>query len=261
VTSSFVLRTICYLTVLLVLLGCERLFPYVPSVQKKSFRVLFHLGLSIANSAVLYLIVTGPLLASISFGERHGAGLSRLLGLNGWSEIAATVLVFDFWDYWMHRANHRIPFLWRFHRAHHSDMELDVTTASRFHLGELLISATVKGGVILLWGPSLVGMVLFDAFLTAASQLHHANLAIPFPVQDVMEKVVVTPRMHRCHHSLQSPCYLSNYSAILSAWDRLFRSYHCPSTADELAPIGISSPRGPVTMQLKPFLLTPFDGK
>lgn len=257
-TVPFLLRVTCYLAVLGVLLGCERLFPFVASTQKKSFRVLFHLGLSIANSVVLYLIATGPLMAAVSFGERHAGGLSGLLGLGGWREIAATVLIFDLWDYWMHRANHRLPFLWRFHRAHHSDMELDVTTASRFHLGELLISTTVKGVVILLWGPSLAGLVVFDTFLTAASQFHHANLAIPLRVQDFLEKAVVTPRMHRCHHSMQSPCYLSNYSSILSVWDRFFLSYHRPPKVDELAPIGLSAPRGAVTMELKPFLLTPF---
>ena len=256
--APFMLRIYCYFAVLAGLLLGERFAPFAAPKQRKSYRVLFHVGLSIANSIVLYLLVARPLLSAVALGETNHWSLSRLLGLGGWRELVATVLVFDIWDYWMHRLNHRIPLLWRFHMAHHSDMEIDVTTASRFHVGELIISASAKGLVILLWGPSLTGLVLFDALLTACSQFHHSNLAIPFPFQDVLERVVVTPRMHRCHHALHRECYISNYSSILSVWDRLFKSYHLSRDPAETARIGLARPRGKATMQLAPFLLTPF---
>ncbi|MCM2359983.1 MAG: sterol desaturase family protein, partial [Geobacteraceae bacterium] len=182
---------------------------------------------------------------------------TRLLGLTGTAEIVATVIAFDFWDYWMHRANHVIPFLWRFHKAHHSDMEIDVTTSARFHPGELVISSSVKCLMILLWGPSLAGLVIFDTLLTFASQFHHSNLDLPRRVQDILERVTVTPRMHRCHHALHRNCFNTNFSTILSVWDRLAGSYHYAGERRELEEIGLRKPRGEVTMRLVPFLLTP----
>jgi len=133
------------------MLFLEWLAPYAKSDQKRSYRVLFHLGLSIGNSIVLYFIMTQPLFYALSVTQRSKIGVTYLLGLNGWIEIILTVIAFDFWDYWMHRANHRLGFLWRFHRAHHSDMEIDVTTAARFHIGELILSGISKGLMIFFW--------------------------------------------------------------------------------------------------------------
>lgn len=256
----FLLRIVSYFTVLAGLLWCERLAPLAVSEQGKSFRVIFHVGISVANSLILYFLLSMPTFAALALVRQHGIGISRLVGLAGWQEIIATIIVFDLWDYWMHLANHRIGFLWRFHKAHHSDMELDVTTASRFHIGELIISGCIKCIVVLLWGPSLLGLIVFDTLLTGASQFHHSNLRIPFPVQDMLEKAIVTPRMHRCHHSLHRECSISNFSSISSVWDRLFGSYHRPAGIGELERVGLSRPRGEETMQLKPFLKTPFAG-
>jgi sterol desaturase/sphingolipid hydroxylase (fatty acid hydroxylase superfamily) len=256
--SPFLLRITTYFSQFGILLFLERLAPYTKPDQKKSFRVLFHLGLSIGNSVALYFIMTQPLLYALSVTQRYVMGVTHLLGLNGWVEILLTVIAFDFWDYWMHRANHRLGFLWRFHRAHHSDMEIDVTTAARFHIGELILSGISKGLMIFFWGPSLSGLVTFDILLNMASQFHHSNLGIPFMIQDRIEKVTVTPRMHRCHHALHPDCYDTNFSTILSFWDRMFKSYHWAREASELTQIGLWKPRGPETMRLKPFLTTPF---
>ena len=106
------------------------------SEQKKSHRVFFHLGLSLMNSVILYLTLAGPTYAAVLYTQQHQWGLAHLLGLSGGVEILASAIALDLWDYWMHLANHKIGFLWRFHKAHHSDMEVDVTTASRFHIGE-----------------------------------------------------------------------------------------------------------------------------
>jgi sterol desaturase/sphingolipid hydroxylase (fatty acid hydroxylase superfamily) len=255
--SPFALRIISYFSGFGLLLFFERLFPYARSEMRKSLRIGFHLGISAANSIALYWIMTQPLLYALSFTQRHGAGVARLLGLTGWMEIVLSVIAFDLWDYWMHRANHRIGFLWRFHRAHHSDMEIDVTTSARFHIGELVFSGVSKGLMVLFWGPSLLGFVTFDILLNGASQFHHSNLRIPFQIQDQMERIVVTPRMHRCHHALHPDCYDTNFSTILSLWDRIFNSYHRAREAAELTQIGLWKPRGPETMRLRPFLAIP----
>jgi sterol desaturase/sphingolipid hydroxylase (fatty acid hydroxylase superfamily) len=257
----FLTRTASYLAVLVGLLTWEWRSPFVMATQRKLPRVAFHVGLSAANSILLYAVMTWPLVAAMSASRDYGIGLAPRLGLAGIGEILTTVLVFDLWNYWMHRLNHRLPLLWRFHTAHHSDMEIDVTTASRFHPGELLISNGVKCLMILVWGPSLAGLVTFDILLTACSQFHHGNLGIPLGAQDVLERVIVTPRMHRCHHSLHRECAISNYSTICSAWDRLFGSYHREEDREKLLRIGLPQPRGAETMQLRPFLMTPFRAK
>jgi len=256
--SPFAVRIATYSSGFGALLLLEWLLPYAGSDQKKSFRIVFHLGLALANSLVLYFIMTQPLFFSLSLTRTYGIGVAHLLGLRGWTEIVLAVIAFDLWDYWMHRVNHRLGFLWRFHRAHHSDMEIDVTTAARFHIGELIFSGISKGLMILFWGPSLWGLVAFDVLLNMASQFHHSNLGIPFRIQDRIEKITVTPRMHRCHHALHPDCYDTNFSAIFSFWDRLFSSYHWAREPSELTQIGLWKPRGPETMRLRPFLRTPF---
>lgn len=254
----FFFRTLSYFLMFGAMLLLERSAPYTESVWQKRFRVAFHLGISIANSILLYLIITWPLFASLSYSQTNLSGIRHMMGLNGWNEVIATLVVFDIWEYWMHVANHRIGFLWRFHKAHHSDMDLDVTTASRFHIGELVISGLAKSVMIIVWGPSLWGLVIFDIMLTAASQFHHCNVNIPFDMQTTMEKIVVTPRMHRCHHALSKGCLDANFSSILSFWDRLFRSYHWATEKLELEKVGLFKPRGPETMQIRAFLMTPF---
>jgi sterol desaturase/sphingolipid hydroxylase (fatty acid hydroxylase superfamily) len=255
--SPFFVRTSSYLAVFIILLFFEWLSPFARSEQKKSYRVIFHFGLSVMNSLILFLTLAGPTYALALYAQGHKWGLNHLLGLNGELEILATVIAFDFWDYGMHLANHKIRFLWRFHKAHHSDMEVDVTTASRFHVGELLISGGTKCLMIVVWGPSLWGLVVFDTLLTAFSQFHHSNVNIPLRLQDGIEKLIVTPRMHRCHHALHPNCFNTNFSAIVNLWDRLFRTYHWGRDIKELELIGVFKPRGPSTMKFVPFLFTP----
>lgn len=250
-------RTSVFLAGFAALLLLERIMPYAPPQQKKSFRVLFHLAISIANSVILYFVITRPFLSAVPLAGSGNQGLAGLFGLSGWREVIATVVVLDFWIYWMHRANHLFPFLWRFHKAHHSDMEIDVTTSARFHPGEVIISNGVKCLLILAWGPSLAGLVLFDTLVTLCSQFHHANLHLPRPLLDPLERLFVTPRMHRCHHSLHRNCFNTNFATILSLWDRLGRSYHLAADRREMEQIGLQELRGTQTMQLAPFLLTP----
>lgn len=251
------MRPAGFVGVLAAMLLLERFFSFVPSEQAKRARIGFHIPLAVANTAILYLVVAWPMFAALRHGEVTGLGLRRLLGLSGWVEIVATVVVFDLWDYCMHLANHKVRFLWRFHKAHHTDMEIDVTTSARFHIGELVISGGAKCLMILLWGPSLAALLVFDVALTAASQFHHSNLNIPTGAWAGIERLIVTPRMHRCHHSLHRSCFNHNFSTIFSVWDPLFGSYHRAIRVEDLVPIGLYRPRGPETMRLGAFLRTP----
>ena len=257
--SPFLVRGITYFGMFFAMLFFERLVPFARSEQKKRFRVLFHLSIGIANGIFIYVLMTRPILAALTYMQSHHAGIIHVCGLKGWAEIAATVIAFDFWAYWMHRASHHFSLLWRFHRAHHSDMEIDVTNAARFHAGELLISNCFTCLMILAWGPSLAGLVACGLFLNTCSQFHHGNLKIPLGIQDKLEIVMVTPRMHRCHHSLHPDCFNTNFAVFCTWWDRLFGTYHFARVPSELRPIGLIKPRGEATMKLRPFLLTPFN--
>lgn len=143
---------------------------------------------------------------------------------SGWVGFALDLLVLDLWIYLWHRANHRVPFLWRFHGVHHLDRFLDTTTAGRFHAGEVALSALVRTVPIILLGMKMESVVAFEALVLAASLFHHSNLRMPARLERVLSWFVVTPSIHWVHHHAVRCDTDSNYSTVLSVWDRLFRS-------------------------------------
>jgi hypothetical protein len=139
-----------------------------------------------------------PFLLWAVYVEEEGWGLSRWLGLVGWIEILLSIVVLDLFDYLWHRANHHVRFLWRFHKAHHADTAMDVTTALRFHPGELLLSALMKAVWIAVWGPTVIAWFLFEALVSLCAQFHHSNIDFPNPVERWLSRgarlLVSTPR-------------------------------------------------------------------
>jgi len=152
-------------------------------------------------------------------------GLLHAAGLPPWLHLAGAIVILDFWMYWWHRLNHRLPILWRFHRTHHSDPRMDVTTASRFHLGEIVISSCLRTAVIFAAGIRLWDLAVYETILFVIVQSHHANIVLPEPLDRALRVVVVTPSMHKVHHSRVLAETNSNYTSILSVWDRLFGTF------------------------------------
>src|SRR5262249_7199489 len=134
------------------------------------------------------------------------------------------LLLLDFLIYWWHRANHRVPFLWRFHEVHHLDRFLDVTSGVRFHFGEVILSALARAGVIALFAIPLSSVLSFEALLLVATGFHHSDLKLPPSLERALSWIVVTPSIHWVHHHRVRSDTDSNYSTILSLWDRLFAS-------------------------------------
>jgi sterol desaturase/sphingolipid hydroxylase (fatty acid hydroxylase superfamily) len=165
----------------------------------------------------------------VVYVEEEGWGISRWLGLVGWTEIILSVVVLDFFDYIWHRANHRVRFLWRFHKAHHADTAMDVTTALRFHPTELLVSALVKALWVVIWGPTVVAWFLFEGLISLCAQFHHSNIDFPDGVERWLSWIIVTPRFHASHHAVDRQYGDANFSTILSFWDRLFGTYSQPA--------------------------------
>lgn len=177
-------------------------------------------------NALPLLAGLGALTATVALAtERHGWGLLGVVGGPAWAETLGGLLLLDLWMYAWHVANHKVPLLWRFHRMHHSDNRLDASSAVRFHLGEVLISFVLRLGVIALLGLDVAQVLLYELVLLPVILVHHANVALPRPLEAVARWLVVTPDIHHVHHSRVKRETDSNYGSVLPWWDRLFRTF------------------------------------
>lgn len=207
----------------------EQMAPFMGRGEPAWRHYLRNVVLAGINVAGLALVWRGLLLAAAGWAESSGWGLLNLLGdafglARPW-RIALTVLAFDALSYALHVAYHRVPALWRLHQVHHTDLDFDVTTASRFHFGEILLSTAVQTGAAVALGAPPEGLVLFQMLLLLQAQAQHSNLALPEAADRIVRGVLVTPNMHRIHHSTIVAETNSNYSTILSVWDRLGRTF------------------------------------
>ena len=208
--------------------------PFRRDVTARWARYATNLAITGSNAGILSLGFGGVLVALYQQIEARHVGLLQGLGIAGWANVGLTLVFLDGVTYGWHRAYHGLPLLWRMHRVHHSDHALDVTTSGRFHLAEMGLSALVRLGIIAMWGPSVSAVLMFEIVFGAFNQLEHANLQIPEPWDRWLRAVVVTPSMHRVHHSRIAAHTNSNYATIFSWWDRLFGTYRVESQQDAL---------------------------
>ena len=198
----------------------EWLIPFRPSIVSKARRWLDNIGLAVFNGLLLNLMFAVPIFKAAQYVTQNRLGVFHLLSLPGWLRILITVLFLDFMLYLWHFINHEIPLFWRFHRVHHSDLNLDVSTASRFHLGELTISAVIKLSLVFFLGAELVGLILFEILVVLTSQFQHSNIRVPEWLEKIWLFLFVPPSMHRIHHSVVIKERNTNYGTILSLWDK-----------------------------------------
>ena len=196
----------------------ERLFPVVAWIGGLA-RVVKNLALASFNFIASPLIVI-PIAA---FATDHALNWHPAFW-TGWLGLGLDLLLLDFWIYWWHRANHRLPFLWRFHEVHHLDEMLDTTSALRFHFGEVVLSSLVRALVIVVLGIPFVSVIAFEVLVLVAAIFHHSNLKLPAAFEKVLSWIIVTPSIHWVHHHARQQDTDSNYSTVLSIWDRLFAS-------------------------------------
>ena len=234
----------------------ETLFSARPWHNKRTTRVGVHAGMAVFNTVFMRLLVVAPFLLWVDFVAEQEWGLAPLLGYVGLAEIIASVIVLDFFDYVWHRLNHRVPFLWRFHKVHHVDTHVDVTTALRFHPGELMISAFAKALWIVLWGPSLWAFAVFEICISLAAQFHHSNIDFPNKIERLLRWIIVTPRYHTSHHTVSRRTGDANFSTIFIVWDRICGSYAEPDD-EEMQTLGLPEDRDS-NMSFKAWLLQPF---
>ncbi len=220
-----------------------------------------NLGVVVIDTLLLRLAF--PLLAVglAQIAQARGWGLLNVIELPGWLAFVLSVLVLDLAIYLQHVMFHAVPALWRLHRMHHADLEFDVTTGLRFHPLEILLSMAIKLAVVAALGPPAIAVLVFEILLNATSMFNHANVRIPGPVDRVLRCFVVTPDMHRVHHSILRRETNSNFGFNLPWWDRLLGTYRAqPADGHEAMTIGIEQFRTRRDLRLDRMLVQPLLG-
>ena len=206
----------------------ETFLPFLTNGQKRWRHAGRNAAIALVNTMVLGLLFGAATVGVALWAAENQFGLLHRLAVPWPWRLLPAVLLLDAWLYLWHRLNHQVPLLWRFHRVHHSDRQMDVTTATRFHLGEHLGAATLRLALIPVLGVMAVEILFFETLVVAITMFHHANVSLG-PLDRVLRWLVVTPQMHQIHHSRLQPETDSNYSVLFSFWDRLARSYRTRS--------------------------------
>ena len=202
----------------------ERFFPLRPSTRSLLGRLLVNLAVSILTFIAAFTLVQPAARWALRWSTDESFGLVHLVRLPGWFEFLLSFLFMDLAFYYWHLANHRVPFLWRFHNVHHIDPELDVSTAFRFHFGEIALSSLFSMLQVSLIGVSAWSYGIYQAAFQLEVLFHHSNLRLPIGFERLLNKVVVTPRMHGIHHSQVQRENNSNFGTVFPWWDRIHRT-------------------------------------
>ncbi len=220
-----VTRISLFVGVLVVMAILEAVMPRKERAQSRPGRWFTNLTLVVVDTAALRLAL--PLLAIgvATYASERGWGLLSMVEWPFWVEVVLSVIILDMMIYWQHVAAHHLPPLWALHKVHHADRDIDVTTGLRFHPLEILFSMVYKMLCVLVLGPPALGVFIFEVLLNACAMFNHANFKIPVGVDKILRLFLVTPDMHRVHHSAIMRETNSNYGFSISLWDRIFGSY------------------------------------
>jgi len=252
-----VVRGGIFLGILTVMLLWEASRPRRPLARPRQERWVANLGLTLLNTVLVRVTVGGVAYTAAVFAADQGVGLLHWRPLPAWVAATMTLLVLDFAIYVQHVLFHAVPVLWRLHRMHHADLDVDATTGLRFHPLEILLSLGLKAAVVVLLGAVPWAVVAFEILLNAASVFNHGNVALPECHDRWLRWIVVTPDMHRIHHSTRMVETNSNFGFSVSWWDRLCGTYRAqPALGQVGMDIGLSDYRTP--LHLGQLLVVPF---
>lgn len=245
--------------VFVALAALETLVPQRRLRHGRTRRWVTNLGLFGLDTLLVRVAVPLLMVGTAHLAEARGWGLFNQLSLPFWLELLSTLAALDLALFFQHWATHRVPLLWRLHQVHHADPDFDVTTAARFHPIEIGLSMLYKMAVVALLGPAALAVFVFEVVFNAATLFVHANLSLPPALERLARRVIVTPDMHRIHHSTCQRETNSNYGTMLSGWDRLFATYRASADAgqDGLT-IGLSEYQDQRPLALGWSLLLPF---
>jgi len=244
--SDAPLRFAIFLAVFAVMAAWEIVAPRRKLAASKSQRWTANLAILITNTALVRAIFPAAAVGIAMFAEARGVGLLHAIDIHAGLKIALALAALDLAIYLQHVMFHAVPLLWRLHRAHHADLDIDVTTGARFHPVEMLLSMAIKAAAILVIGAPALAVLVFEIVLNASSMFNHSNVRIPQRLDSVLRWLVVTPDMHRVHHSIRGEETNRNFGFNLPWWDRLFGTYRAqPRDGHEGMTIGIPGFRDP----------------
>lgn len=258
-------RPFCFVLIFSVMALWEIRTPKKALTQSKHMRWWHNLSLVGFNSIALPIVL--PILAidTALWAEQHAFGLFHFAGFNElgfFIKFIVSLLILDAFIYWQHRIFHRIPWLWRLHRVHHADQDIDVTTGSRFHTLEIILSMLIKCAIVAILGISWQAVLVFEILLNGCAMFNHANISLTKKRDHKLRRLIVTPDMHRVHHSSLHPEMHRNFGFCLSIWDRLFHSYQAqPQSGHQQMQIGLPYFRQLKEQKLLAMLTQPFRSK
>ena len=259
-SREVLIRLSAFIACFTLLVFAERLAPRRHRAIALRERWGGNLGLVVVDTILLRSVppmITAVGVAALAHARGWGL-LGTLVSLPTWLDVVLAVVVLDLALYLQHRLFHAVPALWRLHRVHHTDPELDVTTGLRFHPVEMLLSVGFKAGVVVVLGPPVMAVVLFEVLLNAGSLFSHANLRLPAAIDGLLRAVLVTPDMHRVHHSADPTETNTNFGFTLSWWDRLLGTYRGqPKSGHDAMAIGVEGFVGHAVLSLYRLLIQP----
>jgi len=235
----------------------ERRRPLRREVEPKLTRTTRNLAVAAIGALALQLTERPVALELTALVERQDLGLLRFLRLPLWLETVLAVVLLDYTLYVWHVLTHKIPFLWRFHVAHHVDLDLDASTALRFHFGELVLSVPWRAAQLIIIGVSPIAYSTWQTFVFLSIMFHHSNVELPIGLERALNRLIVTPRMHGIHHSIVREETNSNWSSGLTIWDRLHGTLRLNVPQDKIT-IGVPAYREPEDVELLKILPMPF---
>ena len=230
---------------------------YRPNTVSKLKRWSINLSLTLFNTIFLNLIFAASIVNTIAYVTTHHLGVLNMINLPLYVRVFITVIFMDFMLYVWHLLNHEIPLLWRFHRVHHCDLNMDVSTATRFHTGELAISAIIKIALIFFLGADFLSIVIFESALLLCAQFHHSSLKVPQWLESIFWILFVPPSMHRIHHSVVIKERNTNYGTIFSIWDRILETLLTQVNQDKIR-IGVGAYPKQDQLNFHHLLMMPF---
>ncbi len=235
----------------------ESLSPFFSNSKNKYIHGRRNIFITLINIIILSFIFGGIIFSLSEYSLKRQIGLLYYLKLDSNIHSIIAFLIVDVWTYWWHRINHVVPFLWRFHRMHHSDPEMDVTTASRFHFGEIIFSSLFRIALIPLFGIPIWVFIFYDFFQMISTMFHHSNISLPVEADKFLSLIIVSPNMHKVHHSRIKSETDSNYTSLLSIWDRLFGSFKLKENYKEIK-FGLNNFDNDNLQTVKGMIKTPF---
>ncbi len=258
---AFEIRFGAFVGIFVVMAIWEVLSPRRPQPIARAGRWPSNLGMVVLDSVLVRLLIPTTAVGLAAFAQRHEWGLWHALQAPVWLALIASLLLLDLTIYLQHVLFHAVPGLWRLHRMHHTDLEFDVTTGARFHPLEILLSLVIKLGVIVALGAPALAVLIFEVVLNATSMFNHGNVRMPLWLDGLLRWLVVTPDMHRVHHSWYPHETNSNFGFNLPWWDRLFGTYRAQPQDGQIGmTIGINQFRNPRELRLDRMLWQPFHG-